>query len=122
MNYQNSMQYIAQPALDLKFRQTLRRRKALDLPGGNQLWLSSSKAALVVLAIMFCLNLWLGFAVTKANTSIQAIEANRHQLKNEEIILLAERAILMSEKQVRKQAGAKLALYVPGKEQVFKLR
>jgi hypothetical protein len=122
MNYQNSMQYIAQPALDLKFRQTLRRRKALDLPGGNQLWLSSSKAALVVLAIMFCLNLWLGFAVTKSNTSIQAIEANRHQLKNEEIILLAERAILMSEKQVRKQAGAKLALYVPGKEQVFKLR
>lgn len=122
MNYQNSMQYIAQPALDLKFRQTLRRRKALDLPGGKHLWLSSSKAALVVLAIMFCLNLWLGFAVTKANTSIQAIEANRHQLKNEEIILLAERAILMSEKQVRKQAGAKLALYVPGKEQVFKLR
>ena len=122
MNYQNSMQYIAQPALDLKFRQTLRRRKALDLPGGKQLWMSSSKAALVVLAIMFCLNLWLGFAVTKANTSIQAIEANRHQLKNEEIILLAERAILMSEKQVRKQAGAKLALYVPGKEQVFKLR
>jgi len=122
MNYQKSMQYIAQPALGLKFRQPLRRRKALDLPGGKQLWLNSLKAGLVVLTIMFCLSLWLGFTVTGFNTSIQAIEASRHQLKNEEITLLAERANLMSEKQVRKQAGAKLALYVPGKEQVFKLR
>ncbi len=122
MNYQNSMQYIAQPALDLEFRQTLRRRKALDLPGGNMLWLTASKVCLGMLAVVFCFNLWLGFAVTQVNDSIQAIEANRHQLKNDEITLLAERAILRSEKQVRKQAGVKLALFVPAKEQVFKLR
>ncbi len=116
------MQYLAQPAVGLGFRQSLRRRRAYDLPGGKVLWLAAAKVTFVALAIVFCLNLWLGSAVTRVNDSIQAIEASRHELKNDEITLLAERASLMSEKQVREKAGEKLALFVPATKQVFQLR
>ena len=122
MNYQNSMQYLAQPALGLGFRQSLRRRRVYDLPGGNMLWLAAAKITLLALAIVFCLHLWLGSAATRINDSIQAIEAKRHELKNDEITLLAERAALMSENPVRKRAGEKLALFVPATQQVFQLR
>lgn len=116
------MQYLVQPALGLGFRQSLRRRRAYDLPGGNMLWLAAAKVAFVALAVVFCLNLWLGYAVSRVNDSVQTIEAGRHELKNDEIILLAERATLMSEKQVREKAGEKLALFVPATKQVFQLR
>jgi hypothetical protein len=66
--------------------------------------------------------LWLSFAATRGEQAIQSIEASRHQLKEQQIILLAERAKLMSEQQVLKRAGAELALFVPGDKQVFKIR
>ncbi len=122
MNYQNSVRYVSQSAVDAKFKQQLRRRKPLALPGGTALWLAFSKIALAIVIVVFCINLWLSFAATRGEQTIQSIEASRHQLKEQQIILLAERAKLMSEQQVLKRAGAELALFVPGDKQVFKIR
>ncbi|RZW18225.1 MAG: hypothetical protein EX260_08980 [Desulfobulbaceae bacterium] len=122
MNYQNSIRILSHGQLDTKIRQQLRRKKTLGFPGGTALWLAASKFALVLVFIAFCINLWLNFAITRGEQQIQSIEAARHQLNEDQIVLLAQRANLMSEKQVLKRAGEELALFVPGEKQVFKLR
>jgi hypothetical protein len=122
MNYQNSVRYGAQSTLNRKFRQQLRGRKVGGLPGGSALWLAASKIALGIVLVGFCFHLWLNFSVSRGERTIQSIEAGQHQLREEQITLLAMRASLMSEKQVIKRAGAELALFVPDEDQVFKLR
>lgn len=124
MNYQNSVRYgsRSQATVNRKFRQQLHRRRAGGLPGGAALWLAASKIALGVVLVVFCFQLWLNFTITRGERTIQSIEAGHHQLREEQITLLAKRASLMSEKQVLKRAGTELALFVPGEQQVFKIR
>ena len=122
MNYQNSIRIASHEPFEAKIRKQLRKKKAFGLPGGTALWLAASKIALIVVFIAFCINLWLNFTITRGEEHIQAIEAARHQLKDDQIILLAQRANLMSERQVLKRAGEELALFVPGEKQVFKRR
>lgn len=121
MNYQHSLN-IAQPVFHSGFGQNLRRRRVFDLPGGSTLWWGVSKVAVVIVGIALGLNLWLGFTVSRVHEGVQASNERQHLLKDEQIALLAERANLMSERQIHHQAGLKLALYVPEQEQVFKLR
>lgn len=122
MNYRNPVRYPAQPTVETRIRQQLSRRRERGLPGGSALWLAAAKIALLIVVIVFFCQLWLNFAVTRGEKTIQAIEAGRHQLREEQIGLLAARANLMSEKQVVKRAGEELALFVPGDDQVFKIR
>lgn len=122
MSYQNSVRFVSRSAADTKFRQQLRRKRAFGLPGGTALWLAASKVALAIVFIVFCINLWLNFTITRGRQNVQGIEALHHQLRDDQIILLAQRANLMSEKQVLKRAGEELALFVPEENQVFKLR
>lgn len=121
MSYQDSLRYTPQPALDLGFRQSLSRRKSLDLPGGKVLWLVVSKWSLVILGLIFCISLALSYAGHQSNVSIQKIEAQHHQLRNEQTVLQDERDSLMSKNRVLIHAEAKLALVVPGEHQVHKL-
>jgi len=123
MNYQNSIQYPAQPVSGVKFKARARREKnGAGLPGGTVLWMTASKIALAIVFVAFCINLWLNFSITRGEQNIQAFEAARHQLKEEQIVLLAKRANLMSKRQVLQRAGDELALFVPGEKQVFRLR
>jgi hypothetical protein len=122
MNYQNSIRIGTQSPVNTRIRQQLHRKKAFSLPGGAALWMAVSKIALAIVFVVFCITLWLNFTVTRGELNIQAVEATRHQLREEQIVLLAQRANLMSEKQVLRRAGEELALYVPGEKQVFKLR
>jgi hypothetical protein len=122
MNYQSPIQYVAQPTSSLEFRQHLKRRKILEFPGGIALWLAVSKVAAVVLAIVFGLQMWLGNTISLNAQVVQELEATRHGLKNSQIILLAERAGLMSTKHIQEVAGAELALFVPEEGQVYKFR
>jgi len=122
MNYQNSIRIGARSSVQAGIRQQLRRKKPFALPGGSVLWMAASKIALAIVFIVFCVNLWLNFTITRGEQTIRAVEATHHQLREEQIVLLAQRAHLMSEKQVLKRAGEELALFVPGEKQVFKLR
>ena len=76
----------------------------------------------VVLAIVFGLQMWLGNTISLNAQVVQELEATRHGLKNSQIILLAERAGLMSTKHIQEVAGAELALFVPEEGQVYKFR
>jgi len=60
MNYQNSVQYPAQPVSGVRYKTRTRREKSgAGLPGGTVLWMTASKIALAIVFVVFCINLWL---------------------------------------------------------------
>ena len=92
------------------------------MPGGKMLWLAIAKVSCLAMVFVCCSVLWFGSLASQAQKSIQAAEANLHAVRNDQITLLAERAQLMSAKNIHVQAQQALALYVPEKGQVFKIR
>ena len=121
MSYQNSIRYTSQPPLELDFRQSLSRRRGFDLPGGKTLWLAAAKLSVAVVGLALCLSLVLSYTTHQTGSTIQEIEAQRHQLQNELTVLQNERDALMSKNRVLIHAEAKLALVVPAEHQVRKL-
>ena len=122
MNFQNQIHYTAQQTTGFEIRQQLRRRRVLDLPGGKMLWMAVAKVSCIAFAVVCGFGMWMGSLATQSDTSIQAVEAHLFSLRNDQITLLAERARLMSAKSIQAQAQQSLALYVPEKGQVYKIR
>lgn len=122
MNFQNHIHFTAQQTAGFEVRQQLRRRRVSDLPGGKMLWLAIAKVSCIALVVVCASVLWMGSFSSQAQLTIQAAEANLHNIRNEQIRLLAERARLMSAKNIHSQAQQALALYVPEKGQVYKIR
>lgn len=122
MNFQNHIHFTAQQTAGFEVRQPLRRRRVSDLPGGKMLWLAIAKVSCIALVVVCTSVLWMGSFSSQVQLSIQASEANLHQVRNDQITLLAERARLMSAKNIHSQAQQSLALYVPEKGQVYKIR
>ncbi|MBE0585839.1 MAG: hypothetical protein IH612_19020 [Desulfofustis sp.] len=121
MNYQNSLN-IARPVFHPGFVQRFNRRRAFELPGGAMLWLAAAKVSVAAIGVALIVNLWLGHAASTVREDIAAISERQQILNNEQIALLAERASLMSEQQIQREAGSRLALFVPEQDQVLKLR
>ena len=121
MNYQNSFT-IGRPAFQPGFSQRLERRRNYELPGGAMLWLAAVKVALVAVGVALIVNVWIGQSVAHVRHDIAAISERQLVLKDEQMALLAERASLMSEQQIQREAGRRLALFAPERDQVLKLR
>ena len=122
MNYQSQMQFTVQSAAGLEIRQQLSRRKSLELPGGSGLWFAVSKVVSILLIVMVGLTFWMQSMVSDTYAHIQNTEAQHFEIRNEQMALLAERARLMSESYIQNQAQVELALFVPEKGQIHKLR
>lgn len=122
MNFQNHVHFSARQTAGFEVRQQLRRRRVSDLPGGKILWLAVAKVFCISLIVICGSGLWFGSTTAHINTSIETVEANLHSLRNDQIALLAERARLMSAKNIHTHAQQELALYVPEKGQVYKIR
>ena len=122
MNFQNHAHFTAQRTAGFEIRQQLRRRRVLDLPGGKVLWLNVAKVSSIALVIVCGLGIWMNGLTQQMNSSIQTIEAELHTLRNDQMNLLAERAKLMSAQHIQAKAENTLALYVPEKGQVLKIR
>ena len=122
MNFQNHIHFTAQQTAGFEVRQPLRRRRVSDLPGGKMLWLAIAKVSCIALVVVCASVLWMGSFSSQAQLTIQAAQANLHTVRNDQITLLAERARLMSAKNIHSQAQQALALYVPEKGQVYKIR
>ena len=122
MNFQNHIHFTAQQTAGFEVRQPLRRRRVSDLPGGKMLWLAIAKVSCIAMVVVCASVLWMGSFSSQVELTIQASEANLHQIRNDQITLLAERARLMSAKNIHSQAQQSLALYVPEKGQVYKIR
>jgi hypothetical protein len=122
MNIPNQIHFTAQQTAGFEVRQQLRRRRVSDLPGGKMLWLAIAKVSCLAMVIVCTSVLWLGSLSSEARISIQAVEANLHTIRNDQMALLAERARLMSANNIHLQAQQVLALYVPEEGQVYKIR
>ncbi len=122
MNFQNHAHFTAQRTAGVRVRQQLRRRRVSDFPGGKVLWIAAAKVSCLVMVVVCASAFWIGSFISQAQTSIQAVEANLHSIRNDQITLLAERARLMSAKNIHSQAQQVLALYVPEEGQVQKIR
>ena len=122
MNVQNHIGFAARPVGKIRVKQYLARRKPLSLPGGSVLWMASLKMSCLVFVVVLAVGTLWGHTTKQLDSSIQEIEAQQHILRNNQMALLAERAVLMSEQHVKREAGRELALFVPGKEQVYKVR
>jgi len=121
MNYQNSFT-IQRPMFQPGFIQRFERRRISGVPGGSMLWLATVKVAFAAVGLALIVNLWLGHAVSTVRQDIAAISERHLVLKDEQMALLAERAALMSEQQIQREAGSRLALFAPEQDQVLKLR
>jgi len=122
MNFQNHVHFTTQRTAGLRVKQQLRHRRVTDFPGGKVLWIAAAKASCITLVVVCASVLWMQSLNSQMEVSIQAVEANLHTLRNDQITLLAERARLMSAKNIHSQAQRALALYVPEKGQVYKIR
>ena len=122
MNIPNQIHFTAQQTTGFEVRQQLRRRRVSDFPGGKMLWLAIAKVSCLAMVIVCTSVLWLGSLSSQARISIQAVEANLHTIRNDQMALLAERARLMSANNIHSQAQQTLALYVPEEGQVYKIR
>ena len=122
MNFQNQIHFTAQQTAGFEIRQQLRRRRVSDLPGGKMLWLAAAKISCLAMVVVCTSVIWMGSLSSQTRASIQAVEANLHVVRNEQMTLLAERAQLMSAKSIHSQAQQTLALYVPEEGQVYKIR
>lgn len=120
MNYHNSC-IIGQPVFQPGLTRRSSRRRTFELPGGTMLWLAAAKVALAVVGVALLVNLWLGHLGSTVRADIAGIAEQQMILKDEQMALLAERAGLMSEQQVQRQAGSRLALFAPEQDQVLKL-
>jgi len=121
MNCQNSFT-IRQPVFQPGFVQRFDRRRTYELPGGAMLWLAAVRVALAAVGIALIANLWLGHTVATVRQDIVVISERQLIIKDEQMALLAERAGLMSEQQIQREAGSRLALFAPEQDQVLKLR
>lgn len=90
-------------------------------PGGKQLWVALLKVCLLVIPIVFAAHLLLGSAAANAEQQTQQFLMEKQQLEQEKMVLLTQRAQLLSPARFEKIASTGMALHFPGKGQVIHL-
>lgn len=121
MNIQSHAHNVFPKAVQPEFRQNLRRRRGLELPGGILLWSAVAKVVLVIMPLILVGNLWFSSEMGLVETAIQAEQQALFQVNNENIIIRTEKARLLSPEHVRIVAADKLALMVPDPEQIQRM-
>ena len=101
-----------------RFRRQLRSRRALSWTSDRILLVWLGKMLLVLCFLVLGVNFWLASTYKHLETSVQAVENSRLQLMDKQIKLRTERAQLFAPEKIQMIAAEKLALHVPGKEQV----
>ncbi len=101
-------------------RYSVRRRRALSLPGGKMLWDGVTKALFCSSVLLFVCSFWLTGAVEQVNEEIEQTTAIHNELLNSNILLRGQKARLFSPEEVGKVAGQGLALYLPASGQYRK--
>ena len=96
-----------------------RRRQALSVPGGKQLWYGVMKvlgAAAVVVAIS---SFWLNGSVEQLSADIEEVQATHSELVNVNLSLRVQRTQLFSFETVEALANNQLAIHVPTSGQYY---
>jgi hypothetical protein len=118
MNFHNPAQSYFRPMAHSRFRRQLRSQNTLSLWGDRAIWLSVGKILLALCPLVLFTNIMLASKYKHLEASVQAVENSRLELMDKQITLRTARAQLYSPEQIQMLAAEKLALHVPGKEQI----
>ncbi|MEN8188567.1 MAG: hypothetical protein ABFS19_01875 [Thermodesulfobacteriota bacterium] len=103
---------------------TLRHRNATlkveFFPGGRQLWLALVKMTVLLVPVILGVNMWVQGSMARLDGKAEQLAAQERQLREDNIILRTERAVLISPARFEQKAASKLALYFPDKGQVVR--
>ncbi len=97
-----------------------RRRQALSLPGGKQLWFAVTKVLLVSVLFLFVTSSLLSGTSSRVAVEIEGLEESHGELVTANILLRAQKARLFSSEAVRVHAGDQLAIHIPVSNQYRK--
>ena len=98
-----------------------RRRQAVTLPGGKQLWSGVAKvllASVLFLCVSFSL---LDGATERVSGEIANLQVAHEELVTANIVLRAKKARIFSSESVEMVAGSQLAIHIPASGQYRKL-
>lgn len=97
-----------------------RRRIALSIPGGKQLWLGISKVVSAACVVLFMASFLLNGLAVRVSAEIGQTEVIYNELANSNVLLRAQKARLFSPESVGKLAGNQLAIHLPASGQYRK--
>lgn len=115
----NSTESYTRPVVNIGVRPQPARSGIWDIPGDQLLWKAAGRMAAVVCAATLAMQLMLGAYTDHLSAKVTTIEAERHQLMDQNITLRATRAGMLTKQAVEKAAGKALSLYSPGEGQRF---
>lgn len=96
-----------------------RRRQALSVPGGKQLWYGVMKMLGVAAVVVAISSFWLNGSVERLSADIEEVQATHSELVNANLSLRVQRAQLFSSEAVEALADNQLAIHVPTSGQYY---
>jgi hypothetical protein len=97
-----------------------RRRQAMSIPGGKQLWFALSKVSCGILAVFMVVSFLIGGSIARVSTDIEHVELTRSELLTANVLLRAQKARLFSPEVVGELADNQLAIHIPASGQYRK--
>lgn len=116
--YQSAQSYF-RPMISSPVRRHLWQR-AVGLLGPKVMMMAEAKILFIFCLTLLLANAWLSSSSSRIAVTVLEAEEGRSALVDENIILRAERAYLVSPEYLEKTAAHRFALYVPEKRQVFR--
>lgn len=120
MNYHSTSHTYTRPVEKFGLRQFLRPYDLFDFSRDIVLLRMVGKALLMILPLILAVHLILGSMIAGHDTTIAGLDNRRHQLVDENIGLLAQKASVFSPDSIEQLAAEKLELFVASKERVGK--
>ena len=97
-----------------------RRRQALSIPGGKELWLGISKVLFVASVFLFIVSFVLDGSISRVTGEIEQMETTHSKLVDANVLLRAQKARLFSSEEVGVLADNQLAIHIPATGQYRK--
>lgn len=97
-----------------------RRRQALSVPGGKQLWYGVMKVLSVAAVVVAVSSFMLNGSAERLSADIAEVQATHSELVNANLALRVQRAQLFSSETIGTLAGNQLAIHIPASGQYHK--
>ena len=115
----NSAQTYTQPVADYGVRQNIARHSQVEAASDTRMYKAAGKIALAVFAVTIAVNGLFGLYKGHLETASAVVDQQRHELMDQNIMLRAQRAMMLTPAAVEVAAGKSLSLYQPGEGQRY---
>ena len=121
MSIQHSTPHYFHSSVELGFRQRVRRKRSLELPGGVQVWRSFLKVLAVTLPVVFMLNFVFSMLIHNHAEELAAMQSSFQVVAKNNGELQDKKESLVAIENVRVVAAEKLALSQPVSGQIIRM-